>query len=203
MVKRRFFAMAVFLALLSLTILAPAPGMAGLEEGKQAYLQGDFVRAFQEFMPLAEAGDPMVQNQIAAMYYRGQGVPQDYAKAAEWFARAADHGSVDAQYLLGKLYLSGQGVPQDLELAAKWITEAALGGKSPARLLAAQIYLDGRGVQKNEMKAYFWAVMARQNATEVQRTQADALCARIEGTLTPRQIESVKEMAANWIKNKR
>lgn len=199
---RRFILMAGVASVLLARFILPAQALAGLEEGKAAYLAGDFERAFREFLPLAEAGDPMVQNQIAAMYYRGQGTPQDYARAAQWFREAAEHGSVDAQYLLGKLYLHGQGVEKSDEQAAKWIVEAAHGGKNAARSLASQMFFDGQGVQKNEMKAYFWAVMAKSGASEAEKPEAEALCARIEKVLTPRQIESVNAMAASWLKKK-
>ena len=51
---------------LALCFLA-APAAAGLEEGKQAYREGNYAQALQEFLPLAEAGDITVQNQVAAM----------------------------------------------------------------------------------------------------------------------------------------
>lgn len=182
---------------------APGAARASLEEGKKAYLAGDYERAFKEFMPLADAGDPQVQNQIAAMYYQGQGVPRDYAKSAEWFRRAAEHGSADAQYLLGKLYYHGQGVEQNLDEAAKWLSEAALAGKTGAQYLLAVLYFHGKGVQKNEMKAFYWAVLASERSSGEEKQAATDLRAQIERSLSARQIESVREMAAQWTPRRR
>ena len=137
-----------------------AVAWAGLEEGRAAWRDGDYARAFEEFLPLATAGDVTLQNQVAAMYYTGQGVPQDYAKAAEWFRKAASAGSPEAQYCLGKLYYYGQGVPQNFEDAVKQLTEAAQGGKGGAQYLLATLQLYGKGIEANPVKAYFWTLLA-------------------------------------------
>jgi uncharacterized protein len=178
--------------------------VAGLEEGKQAYRDGDYVRAFDEFLPLAMAGDATVQNQIAAMFYIGQGVPQDYVKAAEWFKKAALAGSPDGQYCLGKLYYSGQGVPQVFEEAAKWLTEAGLAGKGGAQFLLATLYLNGQGVSKNPIKAYFWSVLAvsAQDLPAEDKSGAVTLRDKIESMLSPRQVESIQNMARSWTPKK-
>lgn len=171
-----------------------------MAEGKQAYVEGDFQRAFKEFLPLAEAGDQTMQNQIAAMYYAGQGVAQDYAKAAEWFRRSAREGSADGQYLLGKLYYHGQGVERNFEEAHKWLLDSATRGKASAQYLLASLYLSGQGVERNEMRAYFWSVLAAGAAEmpEEERLGAKSLAARIESGLTRRQVDSVREMVAKW-----
>ena len=183
----------------------PGVAFAGLEEGRQAYRDGDFARAFTEFLPLATAGDVTLQNQVAAMYYTGQGVPQDFAKAAEWFKKAAAAGSPDGQYCLGKLYYSGQGVPQSLEEAAKWLTEAGLAGKGGAQYLLATLYLYGRGVSKNPVKAYFWSLLAvaSPDLPAEDKAGAQALRDQIQATLNQRQIESIQTMAKNWSPRKK
>lgn len=176
------------------------PALAGLEEGKQAYRNGDYPRALEEFLPLASAGDVTVQNQVAAMYYTGQGVPQDFVKASEWFRKAAMAGSPDAQYCLGKLYYHGQGVPQNLNDAAKWLTEAGLAGKGGAQYLLATLYLYGKGVSPNPVKAYFWAIRAAMapDLPAEDKDGASALRDQIQGLLTARQVESIQTMARNW-----
>lgn len=181
-------------------LLAAGPSRAGLEEGRQAFQAGRYAEAFQEFLPLAQAGDVTVQNQIAAMYYTGQGVPQDFEKAAEWFGKAANGGSPEGQYCLGKLYYHGQGVPQDFAAAAKWLTEAGLAGKGGAQYLLSILYLYGKGVSKNPVKAYFWAIVAAgsEDIAADDKAAASALLAQIQALLTPKQIESIQNMARNW-----
>lgn len=173
---------------------------AGLEEGKKAYREGDYAAALREFLPLAEAGDVTVQNQVAAMYYAGQGTDPDQARAAEWFRRAAERGSADAQYLLGKLYFHGQGVSQSYEEAARWLQEAALLGKPQAQALLASLYFSGQGVARNEMKAFFWAELSlrAENVPEEEKKFALTLRDQIQALLEPPQVESVREMIAKW-----
>jgi len=176
------------------------PVWAGLEEGRSAWHDGDFARAFEEFLPLATAGDVTLQNQIAAMYYTGQGVPQDFPKAAEWFKKAAAAGSPEAQYCLGKLYYYGQGVPQNFEDAVKWLTDAALGGKGGAQFLLATLQLYGKGVEANPVKAYFWTLLAvaAPDLPAEDKTAALALRDQIQASLSKRQIESMQTMVRNW-----
>lgn len=189
------------LAVALLFVGAAGPAAAGLEEGRQAYQNGDYATAFQEFLPLAQAGDLTLQNQIAAMYYTGQGVPQDYEKAADWFRKSASGGSPEGQYCLGKLYYHGQGVPQDFGEAGKWLTDAGLAGKGGAQYLLAVLYLYGKGVPRNPVKAYFWAVLAARSSDIPADDKAAALslCDQIQAMLTKKQIESIQAMIRAWV----
>ena len=96
----------IIFAGLLLSVLAQ-PASAGYREGLEAYSRLDFDTALAEWLPLAEAGDVPSQYQIAVLYLRGDGVPQDYAEAVKWFRKAADHGEADAQFNLGHMYAQG------------------------------------------------------------------------------------------------
>jgi TPR repeat protein len=62
---------------------------------------------------------------LAVMYWRGLGVPQNTALAISWILKAAGGGDADAQYLLGLAYYEGKNVPQDYVEAHKWFNLAA------------------------------------------------------------------------------
>ncbi|KAF5040577.1 Secretory immunoglobulin A-binding protein EsiB [anaerobic digester metagenome] len=189
-------------AVLTATCLfvAPHTAQAGMEEGVKAYREGDYAKALEEFVPVAAAGDVTVQNQVAAMYYTGQGTPQDFVKAAEWFKKSASLGNADGQYCLGKLYYYGQGVAQNFSDAAKLLTDAGLAGKGGAQYLLATLYLYGKGVSKNTVKAYFWSILAvaAPDLPAEDKTAATSLRDQIEAMLAPRQVESIQTMAKNW-----
>ncbi|EFL51099.1 Sel1 domain protein repeat-containing protein [Solidesulfovibrio fructosivorans JJ]] len=189
---------------LALCLTLPGLARAGLEEGKQAYRAGDYAKALEEFLPLADAGDAAVQNQVAAMYYTGLGVPKDYAKAAEWFKKSAASGNPNGQYCLGKLLYYGQGVPQNFDDAAKLLAEAAIAGKGGAQYLLATLYLYGKGVAHNPVKAYFWSILAADAADlpPEDKPGAKALRDQIQGMLSQRQIASIKTMAGEWAPRK-
>ncbi len=50
------------------------------------------------------------QNNLSAMYCKGQGVTQDFKEAVKWYRQSAEQGGADAQYALGGMYGNGQGV---------------------------------------------------------------------------------------------
>ncbi|WP_245321335.1 TonB family protein [Pseudoalteromonas sp. KS88] len=61
------------------------------------YHQGKFSKAKQEFLQLAQLGNPDAIYNIAVMYLHGQGVEKNTAQAYAWFSLAADFGLVDAR----------------------------------------------------------------------------------------------------------
>jgi len=107
------------------------PGASGFEEGRAAYLRGDYQEAAQRLRPLAEQGNTVAQITLGVMYAKGQGVAQDYAEALKWHRRAADQGDGWAQMFLGEMYENGQGVPQDYVRAYMWYD---LGAAHPSAL---------------------------------------------------------------------
>ncbi|MEX1067819.1 MAG: hypothetical protein WED00_17710, partial [Aquisalimonadaceae bacterium] len=58
------------------------------EEGKTAYLAGDYSNAFELLLGEAEQGNPEAQYTIGYMYYLGQGVREDEAAALRWIQRS-------------------------------------------------------------------------------------------------------------------
>jgi cytochrome c5 len=80
-----------------LLLLGAAPSLnAGLDEGLRAYGEGDYALAFQELAPLAERGDPRVQNLLGVMHLYGLGTPPDPGAAERMFGSAADAGVATA-----------------------------------------------------------------------------------------------------------
>jgi len=109
-----------------LLLLFPYSGSAGdLEQGKQAYLAGDYTKALQLWKPLAENGDPDAQFNLGLLYRKGQGVPNNDRLAIMWFIRAAKQGMTDAQYNAGVMYMEGRGVSVSRLDALKWWQLAA------------------------------------------------------------------------------
>ena len=80
------------------------------QKGMEAYQQGDFETALEEWRPLAEQGHADAQVSLGAMYHYGYGVPQDDTEAAKWFRLAASAGNERAQQLLN---LVGKEMSQD------------------------------------------------------------------------------------------
>jgi len=81
---------------------------AGYPEGFQAFMEGDYQAAFNEYKFEAEQGNPFAQADLGDMYYHGVGVGQDDSQAFKWFRKAADQSHSRAQYNLGVMYENGQ-----------------------------------------------------------------------------------------------
>lgn len=73
------------------------------QEGREAYLAGDYGEAFERLIVEAEEGNAEAQYTIGYMYYEGQGVSRDEDRALTWIRRAAENGSPRAIDALGEM----------------------------------------------------------------------------------------------------
>ncbi|RUS59705.1 peptidase C14, caspase catalytic subunit p20 [Pseudorhodobacter sp. E13] len=74
----------------------------------------------------AEAGSPEAQFELAKLYERGLGVPQDFPRALALYQQAADQDFADAINDLGFLYYQGElGLTADADAALKLFERAA------------------------------------------------------------------------------
>lgn len=133
---------------------------AGFDEAVQAYEQGDYKKAHDEWLPLAEDRDPAAMRNLGHLYRRGLGVEKSFSKALSWYKRAADMGFDRAQANVGTMYLKGEGVEADFSEAAKWFTKAARNGHTIAQYNLGLMYEHGRGVEKSKSKALAWYNLA-------------------------------------------
>lgn len=78
---------------------------ADLEQGYQAYQQGDYQAAVAAWRPLAEQGEAVAQFNLGQMYRLGHGVTQDDRQALHWYTLAARQGSTYAQHNIKLLFL--------------------------------------------------------------------------------------------------
>ena len=132
--------LSTILCLLFLT-LTPSLGHADMKAGDEAYSANDFVRAFEEWMKEAEAGNPVAQNNVGFLYRKALGVVVNWEEAARWYRRAAEQGLAAGMTNLGKLLDEGEGVQQDLIESYKWFFLAAERG-APGAAAHLQILRD-------------------------------------------------------------
>lgn len=92
------------LALAGCASTPPSPGSPErFEQGREAYMTGDYSRAFELLLREAEEGNPDAQYTVGYMYYQGQGVQQDEQAALRWIQTAANNGSRRAVQALGQM----------------------------------------------------------------------------------------------------
>lgn len=157
--------MGIVAAVFGAGILVSTPELtqAGFDEGRHALKEANYTVAWQEFLPLAEAGMPAAQCRIAEMLRDGLGVERDLSASAEWFAKAADQGMARAQYALAHMYHRGRGVQQSEDASQRLFSSAfsevlieAQAGKIGQQLALAQMYRYGLGVNQDLRNAGLW-----------------------------------------------
>lgn len=119
---------------LSMGCVLAAPADSQFRSGLAAYKSGNFAKAMQIWLPLAEHEDAPSQAGLGFMYYKGMGVAIDNQKAAFWLRKAAEHGQPEGQFMLGTLYFYGRGVTQSYIQSYAWCDLAQDGGNSDASM---------------------------------------------------------------------
>ncbi len=172
---------------------------ADFQEALEAYRNGDYESAFEEFKTLAKRGNPSAQYNLAIMYHQGQGSKKDLDKAMDWFRRAADQGYASAQFKLGIMYGRGEGVSQDYTQAAEWFHKAADNGIVKALTILGTIYHEGEGVPQDNIEAFKWFYIAATklppgNLRDISRESLRFL----DDFLTEEEIDRARDMARAW-----
>ena len=175
-------------------VLAAPVAWAGLLEGMNAYINGDYATALREFRPLAEQGNALFQVRLGFMYHKGEGVTQDYAEAVKWYRKAAEQGDAEAQVNLGNMYFKGQGVTQDYAETVKWYRKAAEPGDAFAQANLGLMYYLGHGVAQDYVQAHMWLNLAAAQGY----TAAVKLRDRVASKMTPNQIAEAQRRAREW-----
>lgn len=93
----------VLLALLAAAVWAAPPAHADITGAFNEYKKGDYPHAFQEFLALAELGQPLAQFDVATMYEDGHGTQQSDLNAYAWATLAAANGEARGKDLADKI----------------------------------------------------------------------------------------------------
>lgn len=167
-------------------------------DGQHYYEAEEYCEAFRIFQPLAEDGHANAQHRLGAMYIQGFCVGRDLCSGLSWLRRAAEQGHVKAQLGLGTI-LYGQSqssneCPSRQRTAAEWIARAANQGQPEAQNLLSWLYLNGDGVSQDELEAYKWALLAKENGSESDHGYVD----RLANALSQEEREEVERRAREW-----
>lgn len=133
----------------------------------------NYKQSVRYYQIAADLGSAAAQNDLAAAYYSGQGVPLDYSTAFKYFYSSAKLNFREAQRNVGYMYLFGQGVPQSETIAFDWYNIAAENGLPGGLRYAAIAYLFGEGVAQDSKKAaeYFLMALKRGDAETLSKIQ--------------------------------
>jgi uncharacterized protein len=101
------------------------------------YELGEYAKAFDEFLNLAEQGDAPSMVRVAAMYSDGEGVERSFEKSLEWDKRAAELGELSALLNIGITYRNSG----DARSARSWLEKAIAAGDGEAALVLAKMLM--------------------------------------------------------------
>ena len=141
----------------------PPVTLSAYQSGLAAAKAGDFIKANEEWAPLAETGNPRTQYHLGVKFQNGIGLPQDDKEAVKWFQLAAEQGLAKAQYNLGIMYFKGRGVIQHYKEAVKWYRLAAEQGLAEAQSNLGFMHEKGQGVPQDNAIAHMWFNIASAN----------------------------------------
>ena len=134
-----------------------------IDKGYEAYNDGDYATALNEWKPIAEQGYAFAQYNLGIMHEYGNGVAKNYAEAVKWYRLAAEQGYAIGQYSLGLMYSNGYGVLKDKAEAVKWWRLSAEQGYAYAQGMLGIMYELGEGVLKDNIIAHMWYNIASGN----------------------------------------
>ncbi|WP_294238845.1 SPOR domain-containing protein [uncultured Sphingomonas sp.] len=187
--SRRFPALggrAIALAML----LVAGPAMADVKTGTDAWAQGDYRKAVEEWRGPAVAGDPDAQFNLAQAYKLGRGVPLDPALAESWFRKAALQGHIPASDNYGlALFQAGKKAE-----AAPWLEKSVARGEPRAQLVLGTMLFNGDGVARDSPRAYALMSLASQSGLQA----ASQTLAQMDQYITPPDREAGIRLAQQY-----
>ena len=127
---------------------------------------GNYEKAFNILLNVAQKGNMNAQSNLALFYLRGVpsiGISQDLEKAAYWLELAAAQGEVVAMYNLGNLLLKASGAQKDIARGLELLEETANTGYPPAQAGLGLEYFTGDNTSKDFKKASEWMSKALNN----------------------------------------
>ena len=161
--QAKFLALVVLLVSLiwnSDLIHADTKSGSQYEQALSYFNSKNYRKAYELFLPLANAGNVKAQFKLGVLYTKGWGVEKDESAAIYWYEKAAKAGLPKAQYNLGKTLIDrvfdGVSEPDDGKRALYWFKAAASSGMKEAENAVGIIYWSGRGVRRDYEEAVAW-----------------------------------------------
>ena len=181
-------------------------GSGHLDKFYEYHNKGDFKKAFEEILPIANSGDRLAQANLGYLYRFGRGTELDVYEAEKWFTLALVQGSLYAQRSLGAMYLSdflnNESDPKTIKIfkkkGFKLILLTAEQGDALAQNFMGQIFRDGRAdVIKNNVIALMWLTLSANQGNEGAIDKVNTL----QNEMSTTDIELAKEAAQRCEKN--
>lgn len=131
------------------------------------YDQGNYARAFDVFMELANLNDPSAMSRVALMYFDGDGVKRDLDQSIAWDKKAVELGCVSSLNNLAITYR----MMGDIINAKKYFEKAIDAGDDDAALALAKLYMVSE-LEHDKIIQLLKLVTSSSNVTDYSKEQA-------------------------------
>ena len=124
-----------------------------LDEAVEAYLDGDYDQARQNWRAEADLGDVVAIYNLGMLYFQGLGVPVQPDRAARLFFKAAVMGYAPAQFQLASFHAFGSSSDNSPQSARFWMEVAARQEHAFATYQLGRFLAEGYGGVKDTEQA--------------------------------------------------
>ena len=166
------------------------------DEGVAAYDAGDFQKAFEIWLPLAQRDDLAAMRNVATLLRQGKGVDRNPERALYFYERSGRAGLVASQINSAFMYLDGDGIPQDYRKASFWFHAAAVAGVPVARYNLGVMYERGLGVEEDPARALAWYTLAARSGHAGALDRLAVLVPHLPGPTPPTEADAALEARA-------
>lgn len=168
-----------------------------VKEGFAAYKAGDFKKAYDIWLPLAEAGNAEAQFRVGRLYSFGEGRDSNVVKAIRWYELAVLKGHILANYNIGLLYLHGERVEENFLKASIYLKYSAENGHTKSQRALGVLYAIASGKIQNIILAYKWLHIAMNNGD----LEAADIISKLNEYATQAELESGLGLMREWFES--
>ena len=166
------------------------------DDGVAAYDTGNFKKAFEIWLPLAQRDDLAAMRNVATLLRQGKGVARDSERALYFYERSGRAGLVSSQVNSAFMYLDGDGIAQDYRKASFWFHAAAVPGVPVARYNLGVMYERGLGVEEDPARALAWYTLAARSGHAGALDRLAVLVPHLPGPTPPTEADATLEARA-------
>ena len=125
--------------------------------GRVYNIAQNYQQALKYYKKACELNDKFGCNDLATLYYQGQGVKQNFTETFKFAKKACELNYMNACYNVGVYYVEGKGVRQDFVNARKYYEKACNANEAMACNNLSVLYANGQGVKQNKSTAKKYA----------------------------------------------
>jgi len=164
---------------------------------RAAYLQGDYIVAYQEWLISAKrARDAEAQFNLGYLFENGQGVTRDLFAAVKWYELAARQNYPTASTMLASARHKIR--KENQKKLLQWLPKAEA-GDSDSQLAVSKILAVGENTIQDEIEALKWLILAIENTTNKSTlNRMSRFKKQLEQRLSKDQRQKAEARVALW-----